>query len=212
MIITVAKPLPEILKNLSSCTRVFIAGCGSCAAKCQTGDEKAVQQLADDLRAAGKTVTGTVVLDTACDMRLAKRDIARSAQAQDAEAIVMLACGAGAQAVGATVETTVVPGLNPVFVGTTERIGVYRQFCAVCGECMLDQTGGVCAVARCAKGLVNGPCGGVVDGKCEVDASRDCAWAIIYERQKKRGAEVGALTRFIPPRAVKKPKEIVKGS
>ncbi|MEI8218670.1 MAG: methylenetetrahydrofolate reductase C-terminal domain-containing protein, partial [Elusimicrobiota bacterium] len=99
----------------------------------------------------------------------------------------------------------------PVFVGTTERIGVYRQFCAVCGDCMLEQTAGVCAVSRCAKGLVNGPCGGVIDGKCEVDSSRDCAWALMYERQKKRGKQVDALTRFIAPRNVHKPKEIIKG-
>ncbi|MCX5777638.1 MAG: methylenetetrahydrofolate reductase C-terminal domain-containing protein [Elusimicrobia bacterium] len=211
MIITVAKPLDEVLKNIQPYTRIFVVGCGACATKCQTGDEEAVKKMVLALEAAGKTVTGSLVMDTACDMRLAKRDIAKSVPANDAEVIVMLACGAGTQAVGTSVDKPVTPGLNPVFVGTTERIGVYRQFCAVCGDCMLEQTAGVCAVSRCAKGLVNGPCGGVIDGKCEVDSSRDCAWALMYERQKKRGKQVDALTRFIAPRNVHKPKEIIKG-
>ena len=41
----------------------------------------------------------------------------------------------------------------------------------------------------CAKSLLNGPCGGAENGKCEVDSERDCGWILIYERLKKLGRE-----------------------
>jgi len=63
---------------------------------------------------------------------------------------------------------------------------------------MLGETGGICPVARCAKGLMNGPCGGCVEGKCEVPVEirnwkgevvqtlkNDCAWYLIYQRLKE---------------------------
>ncbi|TFG11414.1 MAG: hypothetical protein EU535_07275 [Promethearchaeota archaeon] len=41
-------------------------------------------------------------------------------------------------------------------------------------------------MAGCAKHLKNGPCGGTVDGMCEVGGyTRPCAWIEIYKRLKK---------------------------
>ncbi|MDD5238669.1 MAG: methylenetetrahydrofolate reductase C-terminal domain-containing protein, partial [Candidatus Omnitrophica bacterium] len=52
---------------------------------------------------------------------------------------------------------------------------------------VLDITGGICPITLCAKGLLNGPCGGMNKGKCEVDQDKDCAWVLIYkELEKKR--------------------------
>jgi len=42
-------------------------------------------------------------------------------------------------------------------------------------------------MTMCAKSLVNGPCGGYKDGKCETSRERDCAWVKIYERLSKQG-------------------------
>jgi hypothetical protein len=53
---------------------------------------------------------------------------------------------------------------------------------------------------KCAKGLVNGPCGGFVDGKCETDNTKDCAWVLIYKNLKKSGKIKDFLTSYIEPK------------
>ena len=40
---------------------------------------------------------------------------------------------------------------------------------------------------QCAKSLVNGPCGGQKNGKCEVNPENDCAWIKIYKRLDQIG-------------------------
>jgi len=202
MIITVAKPFSELLKNLERHHSVFIVGCAACATKCQTGGDEAVKRMIGELQTAGKDVRGSVVLDTPCDMRIVKRDLGRSVEAGGADALVILACGAGVQAIEKVLDHKLLyPALDPVFIGTTERIGIYHGYCGACGECLLDKTGGICPISRCAKGLVNGPCGGVVDGKCEADSTRDCAWVLIFNKLEKLGGEKTILRELIKPRS-----------
>ena len=133
-------------------------------------------------------------------MRLVKRDLMKNEQFLQADAIVMLACGAGSQAVAKVSEKTIIPALNSNFIGSTERIGIYKNFCSICGNCILIETRGICPRTRCPKGLVNGPCGGFVDGKCETDQTKDCAWVLIYEKLKKNGKLEKFLTQYIPPK------------
>ncbi len=85
------------------------------------------------------------------------------------------------------------------FLGVTEQPGVWSQRCTACGQCILDRTGGICPITRCAKGLLNGPCGGTQHGKCEVDSSKDCAWTLIYRRLEKLG-QLHQLEKIWPPR------------
>ncbi|WP_109121098.1 methylenetetrahydrofolate reductase C-terminal domain-containing protein [Azospirillum sp. TSO22-1] len=48
--------------------------------------------------------------------------------------------------------------------------------CRMCGQCALSHTGMACPT-NCAKGMRNGPCGGVrADGGCEVDPAMRCVW------------------------------------
>ena len=208
MIITESKLFSDILLNLKPYKKVFIIGCAACATKCQTGDEDSVIKMRSELEKAGKAVTGYAVLDTPCDIRIAKRDLGKSAGAQEADAILVLACGAGAQSAEKVIKKPLIPGLNPVFIGTAERIGVYHEYCSVCGECILDRTAGICPVTRCSKGLVNGPCGGMVDGKCEVDLDKDCAWVLIYKKLKESGSQQNIKTNYMPPRTNAKPYKI----
>ena len=208
MIITVTKPLPEILDALKDYKRVFVAGCAACATKCQTGSEEAVELIISELKKSGITVTGSAVLDTPCDVRVAKKDLSHSQEVKSSEAILVLACGAGVGAIEKSVDKPLVPGLNPVFVGTTERIGHYNEYCLVCGDCIAGKTGGICPVSRCAKGLVNGPCGGVIDGKCETDTSKDCVWVLILDKLKKTGREKDIIDNYFPPRRTAKPRQV----
>ena len=104
----------------------------------------------------------------------------------DYEIILSMACGAGIQYVAEKYRTKpVFPAVNTSFLGVTLEQGVWSERCQGCGTCILDQTGGICPIARCAKSLLNGPCGGSSNGKCEVDKELDCGWQLIIDRLKE---------------------------
>jgi hypothetical protein len=71
--------------------------------------------------------------------------------------------------------------------------------CRECGQCVLNMTGGICPVTKCAKGLLNGPCGGPQDGKCEADPEKDCAWILIFKRMQALG-RVDDLKNYMEPK------------
>lgn len=56
--------------------------------------------------------------------------------------------------------------------------------CRACGQCVLSQTGLICPMS-CPKGLRNGPCGGTLEGECEVYPNRECVWVRIHRRTGK---------------------------
>ena len=58
--------------------------------------------------------------------------------------------------------------------------------CEDCGDCSLPDCAYLCPNADCAKGIRNGPCGGSLDGRCELD-DRECFWARVYQRLKYYG-------------------------
>ncbi|MCB4792806.1 MAG: methylenetetrahydrofolate reductase C-terminal domain-containing protein [Elusimicrobia bacterium] len=208
MIITTSKPFSEILSNIKSYKRIFVVGCAACAAKCQTGGEEQVKNMIEELKKENKEVTGFIVLDTPCDMRIVKKDLAKLPEVKRSEALLVLACGGGVQAIEKIVDKPLLPALDPVFVGSIERIGVYNEFCSICGQCIIDSTGGICPVARCAKSLMNGPCGGAVNGKCEVDPELDCAWVLIYNKLNKINKKENIFKVFMEPRKHSKPKKL----
>ncbi|MDH5811593.1 MAG: methylenetetrahydrofolate reductase C-terminal domain-containing protein [Candidatus Methanomethylicaceae archaeon] len=186
MIITKSKPKEAVLRSLEDHERVFIVGCGTCATLCQTGGEEQVNEMANIL---GKKACGKVVVETPCDIRILRRDLSSHSNIIAAsDAILALCCGSGAQAIGEFTDKIVIPGLDTLFVGETERIGRFYERCRACGECIIHETGGICPIVRCAKGLLNGPCGGMANGKCEAGGHvRDCAWVLIYKRLEGQG-------------------------
>ena len=75
--------------------------------------------------------------------------------------------------------------LNTKFMGGPTEQGVWEERCQGCGNCMLEYTGGICPITRCAKQLMNGPCGGTDEGGfCEVDPETPCAWHDIWKRME----------------------------
>ena len=188
MIITKQKEPAAILAMLEDYQKVFILGCNSCAETIETGGPQQVAEMSEFLTSNGKTVTGTAVIDPICHVLSAKRALReRDAEVSQAEAVLVMSCGAGVQTVSEALEQAALPALDSVFLGNVVRHGMFDERCSLCGECVLDVTGGICPVTRCAKGLMNGPCGGMTNGKCEVDPDQDCAWALIYERLAKTG-------------------------
>ena len=202
MIVAERKPLEEIKEMIAGYKRILIVGCGTCVTICWAGGEKEVGILSSQLRLAfgkdgNELSTAEVTIERQCEREMVEelRD-----KVQEVEAILSLGCGAGVQTIAEVFEETpVYPALNTKFVGMPEREGVWVETCRACGDCLLGETGGICPVVRCAKGLLNGPCGGTKRGKCEVDPEKDCAWTLIYRRLEKQG-RLDLMRKYYPPR------------
>lgn len=191
MIITEQKPLDEILAILEGHESVFLVGCPICATTWATGGEPQLRQMKARLEEAGKRCVGTLMPEEAtCDQRTTRLMLRRSQEALgQADAVLVLACGAGTQTVAALVDVPTYPANNTLYLARLQSLTVSDERCRLCGECVLAETGGICPVTLCAKGLANGPCGGYRDGKCEVDGTQDCAWVLIYQRLHELGQE-----------------------
>lgn len=202
--VIVAKPksfndIREMTRGLS---RVLVAGCGTCVAVCLAGGEKEATILASQLNlAAGaegrdfRAFAATV--ERQCDrefLHLFREHV------ENADGVISLACGAGIQFLAEMYpDTPVFPGVDTSFIGVAEEVGVWTERCKSCNQCYLGITGGICPVTMCAKGLLNGPCGGPSKGKCETDPERDCAWVQIVDRLKRQG-RLDLLEPVVPPR------------
>ncbi|MFA5362780.1 MAG: methylenetetrahydrofolate reductase C-terminal domain-containing protein [Candidatus Omnitrophota bacterium] len=206
MNITEQKPLQEILGSLHPYRAVFLVGCGDCSTVCKTGGSGELAFMKRFLEERGKTVTGFCVPDAPCIAAHTKTEFAKNMkQLREAEAILVLACGAGAQSVkdNDRLGLAVLPACNTLFTGVVDAAGNFMEKCSLCGECILEATGGICPVTLCAKGLMNGPCGGMDKGKCEVDRNKDCAWVLIYKQLEKRGT-TGNFKQVQKPKDYKK--------
>jgi len=186
MIITKKKPVDELLGMLAGFQKLAIVGCGNCAAACQTGGQKEIDALKALLEERGFEVVATVLPEECCHKMLVKKDT-KALRDCGAEAVVGMACGDGVQTVADNLALPVYPANNTMFLGQIERVGIFHEYCRMCGDCVLGSTGGICPVTQCAKSLINGPCGGQKNGKCEVDPNNDCAWIRIYRRLESLG-------------------------
>lgn len=184
MIISEKKPMEEVLGFLKNAEKIVLVGCNQCAATCKSGGEEEVVKMKEDLEAEGKKVLGYTILDPACNLLKSKKDLkSLKEELKEADAVISLACGDGTQTIVKNLKKTpVYPGNNTMFIGETKRVGEFEEACKACGECELGWTGGICPVTMCAKGLINGACGGAKNGKCEVSPENECAWIKIYER------------------------------
>ena len=199
---TIQKPFQEILGMLEGENKVFIIGCGNCATKCKSGGKDQVEEMKRRLEEVGKIVTGTTVPDSGCSLPMLKDVVTENLSAFDeSDSVIVLACGQGVHtAIDASGKITH-PGCNTIFGGETLQPGVIHEYCVLCGECIVEHTGGLCPLALCTKGLLNGPCGGAVDGKCEVDRERDCGWNLIYRRLEDIG-KVENIYGYIEPKTI----------
>jgi ferredoxin len=214
MIIAERKPLDEVRDMISGYKKVLVVGCGTCVTICWAGGEKEVGLLCSELRLARSNEGGEVSVTDAIVERQCEQEMVEEIRdkAEGVKAILSMGCGVGVQTIGDMFEgIPVFPALNTAFLGMPEGEGLWTERCAACGDCLLRWTGAICPSARCAKGLLNGPCGGTRrGGKCEVDAEKDCAWVLIYRRLEKQG-RLDLMERYYEPknyRAVKRPGKI----
>jgi ferredoxin len=188
MIVAEKKPIEEVIEMVKDFQKILIVGCNECVTVCEAGGKKEVGILASALRMyfmnQGKDVKiDEVTLERQCDHEYLE-EIRNSIDQYDA--VLSLACGVGVQFMAEKYfQKPILPGVNTCFLGVTEERGVWTERCQACGNCILATTGGICPVSRCAKRLLNGPCGGSTKGKCEINPELDCAWQLIVDRLKE---------------------------
>jgi len=202
MITAEQKPIDEIRGMIAPYKRILVLGCASCVAECAAGGEKETAMLASALRMAAKMEKQEVEIEEkTLDRQCVNEFIVLLDDIIDKyDAVLSLGCGAGVQAVADMFpETPIIPALNTEFLGETKNQGLWVENCLGCGDCMLYYFGGVCPLARCSKQLFNGPCGGSVNGKCEINPDLDCAWQLIIDRLSRFGA-LDRLEEVYPPK------------
>jgi len=214
------KPIGEILEYLEGKEKVVLVGCGGCATIFHTGGEPEVREMAKKLAETGKKVLAAIAPpfgEFTCYAPWSKSRLGQyRKEIEESDAILMLTCGDGLQVVRELIleeefEITkpIYPATNPIgHMGGGPAL--FKEKCQQCGECELGKFAGICPLTQCAKGLLNGPCGGSKNGKCEVDPERDCAWIKIYERLKTLG-ELEKMKNIVEPKdwsKMRRPREI----
>lgn len=202
MIVAEKKPLEAVAAMVEGCAKVLAVGCGTCVTVCFSGGRREVATLAASLRMKRNIEGRPLEVDEAFVQRQCEWEYIDplAEKVGQYDAVVSLGCGVGVQTLAERFPTTrILPALNTMFMGLPTEQGVWEERCQACGACILDKTGGVCPVSRCAKQLFNGPCGGSQNGKCEVDKTVPCAWHLIWERAEALGM-TDALMEIEPPK------------
>jgi len=191
MIVADRKNVADIRDMIKSYDKVLLVGCGTCVTVCLAGGEREIGILGSALRMSLKLIDRADVVVDECTIERQCEDVfidILAPRVADYDAIVSFGCGAGVQTLAERFpETPVYPGLNTQFIGILESQGVWSEKCAGCGNCRLDEFVGICPITRCAKRLLNGPCGGSRDGMCEVRPELECCWQLIYARAAALG-------------------------
>jgi ferredoxin len=202
MIVAERKPLEAVVEMLKGDRKVLAVGCGTCVAVCMAGGKKEVGMLASALRMATGLEGEKLEVDETLVQRQCETEYIESLDDKvgDYDAIVSLGCGVGVQYLAERFpEKRIVPALDTKFMGGPTEAGIWEERCQGCGNCILGTTGGVCPISRCAKQLMNGPCGGSKGGHCEIDPGIPCAWQLIWERMDKLG-RMEELLELQPPK------------
>ncbi len=201
MIITKKKDIKKILGSLEGRRTVYLFGCDSCAEQCTTGGGPELKEMAAELQKNGFEVLGSSLPSETCYRQIIIKDYKKIPEIKEADAVLVLACGAGVRTVADVLDEAqpVLPALDSIFLATVERYGRFFEGCALCAECVLAETASICPHTECPKGMLNGPCGGVADGKCEVIRENECAWVRVYNRLKAQG-RLHILKRISPPK------------
>jgi ferredoxin len=215
LIVAEQKPLDEICRLIAPYEKVLLLGCGTCMTVCGAGGEREVAFLRSALSVAQAKSGGNVhqflerTVKRQCDGEFMAP---LEEQVKEVDAILSLGCGIGVQAAAERFpDTVVLPGVNTAFMGAVTELGVWDERCAACGDCRLADTAGICPITRCTKGILNGPCAGAKNRKCEANKDVECAWILIYERLERLG-QLDKMHRYYPPRnfrTIPRPRRIV---
>jgi len=185
MIYSELKNIDEILKIVKE-NEIFLILCNGCAEVCKVSDDKSVEEIEKKLKESGKDIKGKVKIDFLCSKILIARKLKKFLnEISSSKGLLVFSCGIGVQCVSDVIDKPVYPATNTLYLGGFQGLWPGKERCLECGTCYLGITGGICPIAFCTKQLVNGPCGGTKNGKCEIEKEKDCGWVLIYEKLKK---------------------------
>ena len=202
MIVAEQKSLEEIKAMTTDAERVLIVGCGTCVTVCFAGGAKEAAILGSALRMGTRLSGDDKVVDEVTVQRQceAEYNAPLAETMADYDLVLSLGCGVGVQTLAEQFPAKrVVPGLNTKFMGLPIEPGIWEERCQACGNCVLHLTGGICPITRCAKQLLNGPCGGSQNGRCEINPETPCAWQLIWDRMTALGLQ-DQLLQVQPPK------------
>ncbi|MGD8982857.1 MAG: methylenetetrahydrofolate reductase C-terminal domain-containing protein [Desulfobacteraceae bacterium] len=190
MIVADRKPIKELLDMIKDCNKILILGCKGCVTVCNVGGTKEVGILASILKIArnkeGKSLEVVEeTLERQCDPEYIQQV---KDMVNDYDGVISMACGVGPQFLSeAYPNQRFFPALNTTFFGGAVEHGIWAERCAGCGTCIIHNYDGMCPIARCSKSLLNGPCGGSAQGKCEISKEVDCIWDLIVTKKMDQG-------------------------
>lgn len=185
MIITEQKSFDDLIKKIGN-QSVFLFGCSECATLCHTGGKRELIQIEKKLLTVHVKVTGWMILEPACSLTNNEKMIENNKKKIDeADLIIVFACGDGNQIVSELFpDKRIISGTNTLFLGAKTDIKSFQRRCNLCGTCIVEKFNGICPLTRCPKQMLNGPCGGSENGKCEVYDTMPCVWELIEEKAK----------------------------
>jgi len=190
MIVGEQKPFDEVWEMVKEHKQLTVFGCNTCVAVCHQGGNKEAEILASLLKMRATQEGVDIEIVNGGIERQCEHPFFESAKdmLKESEAVLSLACGIGVQFMAEKLKTTpIYPALNTTFLGDVQADGFFTEKCQACGDCVLGATGGICPVSRCCKRVLNGPCGGSTNGKCEISKDLDCAWQLVVDRLKALG-------------------------
>jgi len=190
MIVADRKSLDEIMAMVADHKKILLVGCKGCVTVCNVGGAKEVEILATTMKMARKKQGSGIEIDTRVLERQCDKEYVEQIKdvVADYDAVLSMACGVGPQFLSEMYkDQTFYPTVNTTFFGGATEHGVWEEFCAGCGTCAIHKFGGLCPVARCAKSLLHGPCGGSSNGICEVNKETQCIWDAIVRKKMEQG-------------------------
>lgn len=190
MIVADRKSLEEILNMIKLHNNILIVGCKGCVTVCNVGGLKEVEILASALNIARKKENCEINIDTTIIERQCDNEYVSQLKENvgNYDAVLSMACGVGPQFLSEYYrEQKFYPAVNTTFFGGAVGHGIWEERCAGCGTCIIHDFDGFCPVARCAKSLLHGPCGGSSKGMCEISKETICIWDSIVMKKIEQG-------------------------
>ena len=183
MLMSRLKPIEEIISNVKGVQSLLILACNGCEESFGNAEPTRLKSLKERLEEGGTSFVNVLAIDFLCEPILVKHWLKNAECKGEFEATLAVSCGIGVQVVSAVNPNPTHPACDTVSLGGRFGQAWGRETCKECGECILDHTGGLCPLTVCSKGLLNGPCGGSQEGRCEVfPETRACGWLQIYDR------------------------------
>ena len=182
----VLKSREELEGLLAGKDNFFVVACNKCFKEFNTTEEPECDSFAAIAEEQGKHITGTVKVDFLCNKVQTEKKLAGIVP-EGTENVVVISCGLGVQTVADLESVPVFTATNSLNYTGHHGMALTKKTCGACAQCYLNVTGGICPITACSKSLVNGPCGGTKNGKCEVNPAMDCGWERIIQRLKAQG-------------------------